>query len=378
MKNNEKILGASFLIFIFLIMILNITTPDNAFSDQENRVLQQLPAFSLKELKDGKYTKDLEKYVSDQFYIRDNWVGIRSYAELLSGKNISGDVYSGRGGYLLQKFNEPDRDELKARVDAINSFTEANSGLKIYFSLVPGSIKVMEDRLPPFAITADQLQYMDKTSQMLAGNINYIDLYKVLSLHRDEYIYYRTDHHWTTKGAYYAYAELANAMGFAPHSMDYYDIKQVTGSFYGSLYSKGGFRNVKPDSIELYMPKGGGECSASYYDKDWNEGPMYFMDNLNKKDKYTVFLGGNHSLLKISSEKPDKGKLLIIRDSYANSLIPFLSDHFSEIYAVDLRYYIEDLEQLIKSENIGNILILYSAAQFFEDSSMVSALGSCI
>jgi hypothetical protein len=155
-------------------------------------------------------------------------------------------------------------------------------------------------------------------------------------------------------------------MNIKPHDESYFDVKKVTDEFYGSLYSKGGFRHINPDSIELYIPKADEECKVDYVDENRTSNSIYDMDCLNKKDKYTVFLGGNHSLVKITSNAPNKKKLLVVKDSYANSFIPFLTGHYSEIYVVDLRYYNEDLKDLVNKNKINDILFLYSAGNFIQ------------
>ena len=142
--------------------------------------------------------------------------------------------------------------------------------------------------------------------------------------------------------------------------------------FYGSLYSKSVFRNLLPHSIELYIPKTDESYEIEYYDENKISESLYDMESLNKKDKYTVFFGGNHSLIKISTNIHNGKKLLIIKDSYANSIIPFLAGHYSEIYVVDPRYYIDNVNQLIENNDIDNVLVLYNVISFFEDPSIIN------
>jgi hypothetical protein len=236
--------------------------------------------------------------------------------------------------------------------------------------LAPNSVKVLEDMLPKYATPENQLEYIEKIKESISSDINFIDIYDTLALKKNEYIYYKTDHHWTTLGAYYAYEKLGVEMGFTPNNRDFYNIKKVTEGFYGTLYSKGGFRNIEPDSIELYTPKKDEDIKLWYYDNEKATDSLYKMDNLSKKDKYTVFLDGNHSLIKISTKSDSGKKLVIIKDSYANSLVPFLTDHYSEIYMVDLRFYYDDINEFIKTNGIDDALILYNANTFFEDESI--------
>ncbi|MBU5483683.1 hypothetical protein KQI86_05025 [Clostridium sp. MSJ-11] len=374
MKNLDKlyknILALLLLGYLISIFAVNIIIPQRKFSESENRVLQEKPKFSLDKLLKGKYTSDYEKYVADQFPIRDFWIGVKSSTERVMGKKDNNGVYLGKDGYLFQMFNKPEEKDFKNKIESINSFSSQNPKINKYFMLVPNSIEILEDKLPMFASPDDQKLYIDKVQNSLDKSINFVDVYSPLKDKKNEYIYYKTDHHWTTKGAYYAYKVLASAMNFTPKTEEDFNISKVSDDFYGSMYSKSGFRGLEPDSINLYLPKNEQNLIVSYSDKDENSNSIYTMDNLNKKDKYTVFLDGNHPVVKISTQVENGKKLLIIKDSYANSFVPFLLDHFNEIYMVDLRFYNENLNDLINKNNIDNALILYNVNTFFEDASI--------
>ncbi|GAA0179609.1 DHHW family protein [Clostridium sediminicola] len=359
-----------FILFLLIMVLLNGVRSEKLFSETENRRLEQRPDFSIKALMNGKFTSDFEKYISDQFVFRDFWIEINSKIILYSGKNQNNDVFLGKTGYLIQKFNTPDKGEFTERLEAINAFADKIPEVNKYFMVVPNSVKVLQEKLPYLAPGDDELYYIDEVKKKIDSDINFIDVYEKLSSKKNEYIYYKTDHHWTTKGAYYAYQKLMESVGTTYHDNNYFDIKNVTDSFYGSLYSKSGFRNIKPDSIELYIPKVDEGIKVDYLDNEKSEKSLYTMDNLNKKDKYTVFLNGNHPLIKISTNNKNGKKLLLIKDSYANSFVPFLTGHYSEIYLVDLRYYNDDITKIIKSNDIDDILFLYNAITFFEDLSI--------
>jgi len=363
-------IGILLLLYIGGMVLLNITTPKKVFSESENRKLEQVPHFSLNELFHGKFTSNYEKYISDQFAFRDFWIGVKSELERTMGKKESNGVYLGKDGYLLQAFNKPDDKSFNNKIDAINTFDESTPELSKYFMLVPNSVKILSDKLPDYAPVEDEIQYINKVRSSINKNIEFVDIYDVLNSKKDEYIFYKTDHHWTTKTAFYAYEKLGAYMGFIPHEENYFNIKKVTESFYGSLYSKGGFRDIDPDSIELYISKKNEVNKVEYVDEHKFSNSIYYMENLNKKDKYAVFFGGNHGLIKISTNADSRKKLLVVKDSYANCLIPFLIGHYSEIYVVDPRYYSDDLKELIKSNSINNMLILYNVNTFFEEESI--------
>ena len=362
----KSILGILLLIYIGSMVIVNKITADRVFSEAENRRLEQAPKFSTSQVIDGRFTTNYEKYVSDQFPLRDLWIGVKSTSEKVSGKKENNGVYLGKDGYLMEKFEKPSEGVFKSKVDDINSLVSNMPNMNKYFILVPNSVKILEDKLPPYAPNADELVYMDWVRSSLDNNIEFVDVYDALYSNKDEYIYYKTDHHWTTKGAYLAYERFMEDMRTGLHKEDYFNIEKVTDDFYGSLYSKSGLRKLNSDSIELYIPKIDEGIKVEYVDEGKDSSSIYNMDSLDKKDKYAVFLGGNHSLIKISTNVCQGERLLIIKDSYANSFIPFLTGHFSEIYVVDLRYYDEDLINLVEDEKIDNLLILYNVKTFFE------------
>lgn len=357
-------------LFIGGMFSINLLTPNKTFSDSENRKLEQFPKFSLQSLMDKKFTVNYEKYISDQFAFRDFWINVKSDMEQKIGKKENNGVYIGKDSFLLQKFNKPTEQDVIDKIEAIHDFHIATPNVKKHVMLVPTAISILENKLPNYVSHSDELTYIDKVKKSLAKDINFIDVYPVLSSKQDEYIYYKTDHHWTTKGAYYAYQELGKNMKFTPNKSDSFNIKQITNSFYGSLYSKAGFRNIDPDSIELYEPKKANKYKVEYSDESKTSTSLYEMENIKKKDKYTVFFNGNHPLIKIETDNTNGKKLLVVKDSYANSLLPFLLPHFSEIHIVDLRYYTDSLNMLVQKNKINDMLVLYNGNTFFEDASV--------
>ncbi len=357
-----------FFLFIGGIFVFHLLTPDRNFSESENRTLQQVPAFSLENLARGKFTSNYEKYISDQFPIRDYWIGIKSNVEIAMGKKENNGVYLGKDGYLIQKFIKPEEQDLKDKVGAVNHFDNATPNLNKYFMMVPTAVSVLENKLPDYAPASEEMKMVDQVKQTLNDHIRFIDVYPALSAKKNDDIFYKTDHHWTTKGAYYAYQVLSQEMGFTPKNEEDFNITKVTDAFYGSLYSKSGFRHLNPDSISLYLPKDHEQYQVEYLDgENKPSDSLYAMDHLNKKDKYAVFLNGNYSLIKITTGNEEGKKLLMVKDSYANCFIPFLALHFNEIYVVDLRYYTDNLMTLIQNNQINDMILLYNSITFFED-----------
>ncbi len=234
------------------------------------------------------------------------------------------------------------------------------------FSLIPGQAAIWADRLPSGAPNADQKAIMDSIYAQVKG-LNY-DSYQALWEHRAEDIYYRTDHHWTSLGAYYGYVSLMESLGMEPVSLDAYSKTVVTEEFYGTTFSTSGVRSVKPDAIWTYVPDNGLQVTNYFTDKP-QEGSLYNPSALEKKDKYTYFLGGNQPLAVIKSSNVQGPKLLILRDSYADSMVPFLTEHFSEIHLYDLRYNRGSVPQYISENDIDMALVLYSVPNFVTDTN---------
>lgn len=309
--------------------------------------------------------------MADQFVFRDLWITVKSEIEKALGKKENNGVYLGKDGYLIQKFVKPEARDVTNRIQAVNNFDRLTPNIPKFFMLVPTAGKVLKNKLPDYVTEPDELMYIDKVKQSMNRNISFVDLYQPLSSKKEEPIFYKTDHHWTTRGAFYAYQELGKQMGFVPHDEGNYNLAKITDEFYGTLYSKSGFRNIDSDRIELYVQKKKEQYIVEYKDDHKRADSVYVLDHVRKKDKYAVFLNGNHPLVKITTGNKKRGKLLVIKDSYANCFIPFLIAHFSEIYVVDLRYYEENINRLLQNYQINEILLLYNIDTFFQDPSIL-------
>ena len=355
-----------FLGFIGAFFILNITMPDVEFSQQENRYLQTLPDFSFRALFDGKFTSDFESYTTDQFAFRDTWTALKALCELMTGKKENNDVFYCGDDTLITRFTAPPDKEIDQKVDFLNSLVEG-SDIPVYFGLIPGASEIRSSCLPENADCDSQQAVIDRAyGESKAVNI---DFSAALRPHADEYIFYRTDHHWTSLGAFYGYEALCKAMGLPIPSLSDYTRQTVSDAFYGTTYSSSGFAWVKPDEMETFVPDDGSVTVMSYEGVNVTEGPLYDTSFLDVKDKYSMFLGGVSPLRSIETghEGP---RLLIVRDSYSDSLAPFLLDNFSRVDLVDLRYYRQDLYQYALDNQFDMILVLYSVSNFSTDNNL--------
>ena len=356
-----------FLGFVALFFILNLVLPDKSFSEQENRYLQQLPDFSFSSLFSGKFTSEFETYLTDQFTLRDDWTSLKARCELLAGKRENNGVFLCRGDTLIEPFTAPASDALASKTDAVNKLAES-AGVPVYFGLIPGKSELWGSLLPHGTPNDSQAQLIDACYARSSAVC--IDLSGGLSAHAGEAIYYRTDHHWTSLGAYYGSCAILQAMGLSQRPLSDFTPRTVSESFFGTTYSTSGFSWVQPDSIETYVDAPAGLSITNYPQGSPVAGTLYDESFLSKKDKYSMFLGGNSPLQQIRTGTEDAPSLLIIRDSYADSLVPFLLGSFSEIHMLDLRYYRASVAQYISDNHIDEVLVLYSVNNFCTDGNL--------
>lgn len=373
-KSYGFLMTASFVAYIAVIFILYIIMKDKVFSENENRNLKTLPSISINTLMDGAFMEEFESYASDQFPERSFFVRVKSKVDTLIGKVEKQGVFIGKDNQLLQDFEERTAEETQAKVEAINSFAQNLEGVNIAFMLVPTATKILEEELPKDAPVDDEEQYIEEVRAGLSEKVKFINPTETLKSNKEEYLYYRTDHHWTTKGAYEGYRDLCRALELEPKTEDSYQVEAVTHNFYGSLSSRIGSDDFKGDTINIYFPKENPELVVNYVNAQEKTTTLYDSEKLNKKDKYEVFTGGNHPHINVKTLGDTSKKLLLIKDSYANSMLPFLTSHYGEIDVIDLRYYMDDVRNLIESQGITDILLLYNANTFNEDDSILNLL----
>lgn len=369
-------LGLLFFLLPVIVLVSSIILPDTGFSEKENRILASRPALKLDQIISGVYEKQFETYENDQFPLRDMWITLKATTDRLMGKVEENGVYLGKNGYLMEAFNAPSQTQYDATVNAMTSFAQKHSDLKQYALIAPNSVNILKSNLPAFAPTDDQNPWIDKLKDSLtSAGVTFIDIRDTFTDHKAEDLYYHTDHHWTTLGAYYAYLQAAAVMGIDTSS-DSYDKAPVSQTFKGTLSAKSGFRSGETDELDVFLPNGDNTLSSvvNYVDEQKKSASFYDTSKLNTRDKYALFFGGNHAQIKISTPTESNNTILVLKDSYANSFVPFLAQHYRKIIMIDPRYYYGDLEQLLQVENVQEVLYLYNANTFFADTSLELAL----
>lgn len=346
------------------------------FSENQNRYLAKLPALSVKNIYNGRFTSGISDYLSDHFPGHDGWVKASTAVDLAAGKRELGGIYIA-GDRLAEKIPYPDMEKVQRSIDGIRTFAADNGGeegMPVYVLIVPTQAEIYKDELPAFAPNPDQQQFIEEVYSSLSDVAVTIDIYGTLYANRDEYIYYRTDHHWTTRGAFMAYTAAGKKMGYTPLTEDAYDIEHAGSGFLGTFYSKSLYGGVKSDSLDLWLPADGREnerveiLSAIGKEPEVHKG-MYFREFLEVKDKYSVFFGTNQPVVTVKTGRPG-GKLLVFKDSYAHCFVPFLTAHYSEITMVDMRYINMSYKDIIDVDRYDSALFLYNASTFMGDENL--------
>ena len=320
-------------------------TPDRAFSENENRYLQLTPKLSWDTVMSGDFMEDMEEYTSDQIVFRDLWTATRSLLQRAEGKEDISGTYLGAEGRYFAKVTEDsfNRAGLEKNAGYIREFFAA-SGKSCRALIVPSPAGVLRDMLPENAPYYDEAGAFERLDATLGGSL--LDVRETLADVEDPY--YHTDHHWTTMGAQAAYRRWAEVTG---HTVREDALVCATEEFRGTLYSK----VLLPDSVYdsvYYAP----EITVESVVCDGKDGALYDLSALEQKDKYELFLGGNYGQCVITTGTENGKHLLLVKDSFANSFVPFLTGDYETITMIDLRYYRGSMAEL--AAEADDILVL--------------------
>lgn len=383
LKQNIKSCEAGHLtvtVVLFITILVGVLVllfaPKQTFSEDENRVLESPPQITLNSIRDGSFMDSIESYVGDHFMLRKAFISLNTSAQLLMGKRDLGSNYSttpAEGGVYFGKDNHiyevllPNRTDIFSKnAAALNTFAK-NANIPFYVVPVPSGSQEQPDKLPFSAPNHDQHEELNAIKLSVGKNAKVIDLFDTLSDKSGKDYYFKTDHHWNAYGAYEGYQALMKAMGYTSAPISDFDFQEASRAFYGTLYSKAVLANQAPDI--LYLPVYKKPMALTQVTGKQSRNSIYWTEYLQQKDKYSTFLGGNHSVDVVKNADVKNGKkLLIIKDSYANSMAPFLAANFSEIHIIDPRYYNQDIYDYIQQNGITESAAIYSIKQLCDVS----------
>ena len=367
----ESLIGKIFLLSLFLVLLVNIIAPDREQSDQENRMLDTMPKLSLTGVLNGDFMEQWESYMSDQFAGRNLLRGLKVKLDRLGGSRMENGVIIGKDGQLFEDIAVPDDELFKDNINAVKSFAEMYPDIPTTVMLIPDAACILSDSLPAFATVEDQSQMFSMVERGLGDSVSWVDAYSALNKHKTEKLYYKTDHHWTTQAAFYVFQEAAAGLGIEGDVSDDYVSYTVTDSFNGVLASKSGAGLDEKEQIDIYVPtEGDDDVIVNYVDEAKKRTSLYDSSKLETRDKYGVFFGGNTSVMDIRTMSTGSKRLLVVKDSFADCFIPFLTPYYREIVVVDPRYYSGTLEDIMATYRITDALILYSGNTFMTDNNI--------
>ncbi len=374
-----KFLKKYSLLLIFGVFLVSLTIVDmcmisREYSDLENRKLTQRPAFSLSEFFDNEFTPEYEEYINDQFAFRDTWISMKSVAEAALGKQENNGIIYGSQGQMFERFDSYDQEQYEKNLQNLLTFIQTYADdFHTSAMIVPNAYAIYPEKLPLGVKMVDQLPLLEDIEQRVtqAGGTA-VNLYDRFTEGKEQYLYYRTDHHWTTQGAYIAYEELMKSLGMQPVAYEDVPLKSADG-FLGTYYSKSKSVFAQADTLDYQDI----QADLSYQDETGqqrNYDNIYNPSSLEGRDKYGGFLYGNNGLTVIRGDglgdaQNKKERILVVKDSYANAMVPYLLYNYKEVVVVDLRYFglSPRVSEYLQENAFDDVLVLYNLQNFCVD-----------
>ena len=376
LRRIEGTVGKAFVMCMIIFFLLNLIVSDKEMSEEENRMLAGSPRLSWSSLVSGDFMTKYETYLADQFAGRNFWRSIKVGLSGLGGSRQEEDILIGKDDYLMEEIVSPNQDTLMENLEAIRQFAKRSRDIQTYMLLVPNAANIMRDRLPAFATVSDQSRMFAQVKRELGEDVEWLDAAEALKKHAGEQIYYKTDHHWTSQGAFYTFSQVAEQMQIKTDVSSGFVSYPISTTFNGMLAAKSGCRMDVREDIYMYVPRDtDNDVVVNYVDEQRKTASLYDSSKLKTRDQYAVFLGENTSVVDIKTVSESKRRLLLIKDSYANSFVPFLTPYFREIVLVDPRYYSGTIEDIMDTYRISDVLFLYSGNTFFQDNNLKGVLS---
>lgn len=358
-KTLSLVLIIVFTAFITCVGMLYVLMPKSDYSSTEKRYLSRLPSLSYESVKEGSFSTEFESFLADQTPCRKFFVSLNAYFELIKGNNGSNGVYLGKDGWLIEKPFERD-NRFSVNMKKIASFCDK---IDVPSAVVAVPVKgaVYKEKLPTNALEYCDYSMIDSVPGYLGNKAVFIDVRNLFESKKNEtQLFYKTDHHWTSDATFLTYRLICNSLDLQPTDDKNYAVSEYDG-FFGTSYSTSCYTLTKPDSLKIYRnvkTENSVSVTVSEGAEDKHYSSMFFDNRLSEDDMYTAFLDGNHGLVEIETQN-DGPSLLVIKDSFAHCLVPFLADNYSRIVMIDLRYYKKSVYDLVSESSFDQVLFVY-------------------
>ena len=358
------VLFALALLFVPLAFLLS---PYRTFSETERRYLAEPPKLSEQKLSDWSFDDKAETFLADHLPLRDALTSVNAYLTLYTGRQVSADIYCDREGYLVEAPVDFNADEIAKRLDRIASLGE-KTGLLPRLLIVPSTGYIRNEKLPETLAAlyrdGEALEQIEKTQ-----GVSLVPVAERFKAEGQNW-FYRTDHHWNADGAYAAYEAYMRAAGHEPLNGDAFDRREIPG-YSGSTQSRSALWLHPADVLTIDVPK---DCdvTVTFSDKEGTYASLFFDGHLNEYDRYPVFLDGNHPVTVIENRSADADApvLVMVRDSFGNSLAPYLVPSYKTIVMIDPRYTKQSVSELVEAYGADELLFCYSIERIATDESL--------
>lgn len=370
MKKNNLILISVSAVLLLALSIGTILTPDVDFSPNENRYLQKAPKLTAENILSGQFSEDAESYLSDQIIGRESWVRLKGMTEASLGVRDMNGIYLCRDGRAVERITEEDFD-WNQYVRNLNQLAQVrdDAGIPMDVLIVPSAASIYADTLPDHALRFDEEKAFEKAEAILGDSL--VDLRQTLKEGAlEDGVFFKSDHHWTNYGAFLGYKAWLSHLGVdtSPLTYDMTEPELLSDDFHGTLYSKVLLNTLGTDTILAPAYSRRAECTVEIEGERYDS--IYFDQKLDEKDKYAVYFGGNYDRVDITCMEGD-GAVLMIKDSFANSFVPYLMGDYEHITMVDPRYFREDVTSL--ASGCDRILVIYSIKDLAEQKMNLAA-----
>lgn len=361
----------SMVFFFGFILAIFIGSVMVRFSDGKAEESLKDEALTLENYKSGSLAKEVDSALSGSLFFRESWTSLNIRMRLGAGATSVNGVY-----FLDERY--ADQTESLSAAGMQQSEEElgklsVRTTTPVYLMLVPSTAGIYAADLPALSTNADQKNVILNAYEALNGTITPIDVYSVLYSARDEYVYYRNDSRWTSLGAFYAYSAATLKLGNAEASFSNYNIEYVTDGFYGDYFQTAPLYRYDADTIDVYhYRQDAGIQSVRFYREDgssWVENDLYQPEWLDSDNWYFYYLGEPCGFLRILTNADTGKKLLVIKDSYAQNLLPFFTKDYDRIDAVDITQTTKSLQELVTLDDYDQILVVCSVKTFANDSA---------
>ena len=369
MKNNFYKFNCIIIACFTLFVLSNFFVSNGDYSSLENRYLQGIPKLSFEKIADRSFMDEVENYSNDQLMFRDIFVKAKAKAEKILGKKENNGVYFAKDDYLIEKPTTVNNELIDKNIQSIKDFAQIER-FDVSVCVIPQAFEILKDKLPKGVYNTKVLDTLNHISDSLKDtSVKNLNPTEVLKQHKDEYIFYRSDHHQTPEGSYIIYNALGELCGYTPLKADEFTTENVSGEFLGTTYSKG-LLDIKKDTINIYKTDINTKATTEFYGENKENSSIFFPEHLEKKDKYSYFLDGNHGITVVKGGAGNGRKIALFKDSYAHSLATFLINNYESIHLIDMRYFMDDPMKYLAQNNIKEILFLYGTSTFMADETI--------